>query len=174
MSEGPSKIQLISFAVFLVCLFILALVFLPRVQTTSVAADQPTAEALILFETPVPTSTPPPPTPTTCKEAATSFVEQMDSLVAQWETELSIAGQVELDNLSAQVDKLRDVQQQVLAVTPPDCVASTYERLTQAMALTIEGYRGFVDELPEDAIRATLAEGKGIFDQYQTEIDSLR
>jgi hypothetical protein len=164
MPERPRARTTVVFLIFLAGLFFLALFMVPRLPAPQAAnAPAPTLAAPTL-----------PPADPSCQDAAEGLIAKLDPLVAQWEIERQQADRAPLDQLAAQVDKLRGVRQQAGALKPPACAEAAYRSLLDAMDRYIKGYQGFVAELPEDAIRGELDAARSEFSAYTEGIDRLR
>ncbi|MFN8503407.1 hypothetical protein [Kouleothrix sp.] len=188
MSKRLTRRQELIFLLFVIGLLILAIVLLPRLlpaptgsgtgaagAPTGTTTPQLAAGATVPAQpTAAPLPTLDPATASRCRDQVKGFISQLDPVVSAWVDARKAAGRAPQEQLAGQVDKLLAVRQQAHALAVPSCAEAAYLSLLDSMDHTIEAYRGFVNELPDEAIQGELQKANQSFTRYVGEIDQLR
>lgn len=189
MSRRLTRRQELIFLLFFIGLFILAIVLLSRLlpapsgggtgaasPPAGTATPQLAAGATMPAQQPTaaPVPTLDPATAGRCRDQVKGFIGQLDPVVSAWVDARKAAGRAPQEQLAGQVDKLQAVRQQAQALAVPTCAEAAYLSLLDAMDHTIEAYRGFVNELPDETIQGELQKANLSFQEYVARIDQLR
>jgi hypothetical protein len=101
------------------------------------------------------------------------YAAQIDPLVQEWKTGVSVAQTTPSGSLAPIVTQLQSIQQRVSRMTPPPCASAAQSHLLKAMSATIDALDSAAQNDTNLLTSEAFAHAQELFDQFEIEYNGL-